>query len=308
MRQRGNGKYNTNAAGTVCSNCGLVGHVFRNCVAPVTSYGVIMVRTREPWDAIASLSKHEGCITGMEMMPGGLEFLLIQRRDSIGFIEMMRGKYKINDIDYIRQHIAGMTANERERYRKGPFHQLWKEMWGEIPQTQYKNEYEHARQKWEDLLNGVTLSSGEFIQYDSLLESVGQAPNTPEWGFPKGRRDARESDFTCAMREMMEETGVSDKDVIPIGNIEPLSENFFGSNHVHYCHKYYIVWVPSSVEVKYTTDNIHMKQEIGDIRWCTIDEALQLLRSVEKREILLRAAGLFRNLCALPNVRVPLSA
>lgn len=291
-------------AATICSNCGMPGHIFRNCIAPVTSYGVIMVRTKEPWDAISSLAKHEGCITGMEMMKTPLEFLLIQRRDSIGFIEMMRGKYKIHDIEYIRQHLAGMTEKERNRYRAGPFPQLWKEMWGENPQTQYKNEYEHAKQKWEDLMRGVTLNTGEFVQYDALLDTLGPAPATPEWGFPKGRRDSRESDFECAMREMTEETGVNEKDVIPIGNLEPLSENFFGSNHVNYCHKYFIVWVPSSVEVKYDATNKHMKQEIGDLQWCEVDKALQLLRSVEKREILLRGAGLFRNLCAFPIVRL----
>ena len=27
-----------------CTNCGLSGHVFRNCLAPVTSYGIIAIR------------------------------------------------------------------------------------------------------------------------------------------------------------------------------------------------------------------------------------------------------------------------
>ena len=30
---------------------------------------------------------------------------------------------------------------------------------------------------------------------------------TPEWGFPKGRRNYQETDITCAYREFNEETG-----------------------------------------------------------------------------------------------------
>lgn len=290
----------SNHTSQLCTNCGERGHIFRHCIAPVTSYGVIMVRSRENCDPIQALAKYEGIITGMEMSQEPLEFLLIQRRDSIGFIEMMRGKYKINDIDYIKLHIAGMTQKEREKYKTGPFDKLWRDMWGENPQTQYRNEYEHAKQKWEDLMRGVKLHTGEFVQYDELVEKAGAAPETPEWGFPKGRRDTTESDYECALREMTEETGVKREDIIPIGNLEPLCESFFGSNHVHYCHKYFIVWVPATVSIQYDQTNIHMKQEIGDLRWCTIDEGLRLLRAVEKREILLRAASLFRNMCAFP--------
>jgi 8-oxo-dGTP pyrophosphatase MutT (NUDIX family) len=286
--------------GVICTNCGEVGHVFRQCIAPVTSYGVIMVRCKENWNTATALSKWEGCITGTEMCRTPLEYLLIQRRDSIGFIEMMRGKYKINDIEYIKLHIAGMTDLERDKYREGPFEKLWKDMWGENPQTQYKNEYEHAKRKWEDLKKGVSLPSGEFVQFDEIRQQLGAPPLTPEWGFPKGRRDAQESDYVCAMREMWEETGVKEEDITLIGNLEPLSETFFGSNHVHYCHKYFVVWVPSDLEVKYDGTNEHMKREIGAIEWCEVDKALQLLRSPEKREVLLRAASLFRNLCAFP--------
>ena len=35
--------------------------------------------------------------------------------------------------------------------------------------------------------------------------------DTPEWGFPKGRRNYQENDLTCGLREFEEETGY-DKD------------------------------------------------------------------------------------------------
>ena len=36
---------------------------------------------------------------------------------------------------------------------------------------------------------------------------------TPEWGFPKGRRNLYEKDLNCALREFSEETGYSSKSI-----------------------------------------------------------------------------------------------
>lgn len=259
-----------------------------------------MVRPQRGFDVAAALAANPGLVTGMENQP--LEFLLIQRRDSLGFIELMRGKYKANDVEYIRFHLGGITKEEREKYRKGPFEELWNGMWGLDHSHLYKNEYEIAKAKWEQIHTGVVDSAGKTWNTDSILETVGDAPATPEWGFPKGRRDAQESDYVCAMREMYEETGVHESQVIPIQNLEPLVESFFGSNHVHYCHKYFVVWVPPEVKVEFTTENDHMRREIGDLRWFPLNQALGHLRpdNIEKREVLLKAASLFRNLCPFP--------
>jgi hypothetical protein len=42
-----------------------------------------------------------------------------------------------------------------------------------------------------------------------------------------------------------------------------------------------------------------MMREIGDIRWCTLNDALEKIRpeNVEKREILLKVARILRNFC-----------
>lgn len=283
-----------------CTNCGGTGHIFRQCIAPVTSYGVIMVRTKNEFDIASAMSKNPALVTGMENQP--LEFLLIQRRDSLGFIELVRGRYRVNDIDYICLHLRGITQAERERYRDGPFETIWNSMWGLNVNHLYKNEFENAKAKWTQIQKGVMDSKGKVWTIQDMIDASGPPQETPEWGFPKGRRDAQESDYVCAMREMYEETGVKEKDVVPIQNLEPLIESFFGSNHVHYCHKYYIVWVPHTVRVEYDSSNDHMRREIGDLRWFSLNEALNHLRpeNIEKREVLLRAASLFRNLCPFP--------
>jgi 8-oxo-dGTP pyrophosphatase MutT (NUDIX family) len=285
---------------SICTNCGGHGHTFRQCIAPVTSYGVIMVRPQVGFDIAASLSSNPGLVTGMENQE--LEFLLIQRRDSLGFIELMRGRYKMSDIDYIRLHMNGVTLNERERYCEGPFEELWNGMWGLDHSHLYKNEYETAKAKWEQIHRGVTDVNGKVWTSKDIANTCDETHHTPEWGFPKGRRDSQESDYICAMREMYEETGVKENDVIPINNLEPLVESFFGSNHVHYCHKYYLIWVPRELNISFDNKNEHMRKEIGDIQWVSLEKGLSLIRqkNVEKKEVLLRAASIFRNLCPFP--------
>jgi len=287
----------------ICTNCGGNGHAFRNCIAPVTSYGVIMVRPTKAFNLEKILTESAANVTGLEKEP--LEFLLIQRRDSLGFIELIRGRYKVTDVDYIRLHLGGITKDEQTRYKDGPFDVLWNSMWGLNHSHLYKNEFETAMAKWEQIRAGVTDSSGNVWTIESLIASASPPKETPEWGFPKGRRDAQESDYICAMREMEEETGVKESDVICINNIEPLVESFFGSNHVHYCHKYFVVWVPPTLEIKFDAENDHMRREIGDIQWFSVDDALAHLRpeNLEKKEVLLRAASLFRNLCPFPIYR-----
>ena len=290
-----------NNSNIICTNCGGQGHAFRQCIAPVTSYGVIMVRPQPGFDIATALANNPGLVTGMENQP--LQFLLIQRRDSLGFIELMRGRYKVTDIDYIRLHLGGITEEERNKYRAGPFEELWSGMWGLDHSHLYKNEYEIAKAKWEQIHTGVTDVDGKMWTIDDIIASIQvPPPPTPEWGSPKGRRDSQESDYVCAMREMYEETGVRESQVMPIKNLEPLIESFFGSNHVHYCHKYYIVWVPAEVKVEFDKENDHMRREIGDLQWFSLSEALKHLReeNIEKREVLLKAASMFRNLCPFP--------
>ena len=63
-----------------CGNCGKRGHVYRKCLAPITSLGVIVYR----WN---NEKKRE--------------YLMIRRRDTLGFVEFMRGKYNLSNCPYI---------------------------------------------------------------------------------------------------------------------------------------------------------------------------------------------------------------
>jgi 8-oxo-dGTP pyrophosphatase MutT (NUDIX family) len=286
-----------------CSNCGLHGHSFRECQSPVTSFGTILFRINDPtWSQEKTLSHYPQSLTGIEPWFQKIEILLIQRRDSLGYVDLLRGKYSVNDAEYIRKQIHGMTDEERQKLVARDFDSLWAEMWGsESTDVQYKKDKENSRNKLMALREGITLDlSGTSATLQDFVDQCDTHWETPEWGFPKGRRDGTESDLACALREMREETGLTEADVCLIQNLEPLQEIFFGSNHVHYCHKYFMVYVPDGSHVRYRADDPHMRREIGAIGWFSLTAALAKIRAdnVEKREILLRVGTLLRNYCA----------
>ena len=208
---------------SVCTNCGNYGHNYRQCLDPITSYGMIIFRVRGTWNQAETFLQNSSAITGLEQNYPNIEYLLIQRKDSLGFVEIMRGKYKLTDIDYITHQLAGTTAEERVKLLTVPFDDLWTGLWGKSTAEQgqaYKNEKENSRQKLQSLRDGFhDETSKKNINLATLLENIPLQWTTPEWGFPKGRRDFRENEFRCAIREVKEETSLNENDIVFIKNL-----------------------------------------------------------------------------------------
>jgi 8-oxo-dGTP pyrophosphatase MutT (NUDIX family) len=283
-----------------CTNCSAVGHTAKHCVKPVTSYGIILFRCRKGWNQAAVLHSDKTSITGFESPDTQIEYLLIQRKDSISFIEMIRGKYKLTDLDYIKQTVAGMTIGEREKLITIPYDELWENLWGPTRDAHhtYRHEKEQGRIKLDALRTGTP-------SLEEIIAECGAAFDTPEWGFPKGRKNVNETEHACALRETWEETNIKPAQIICIDNMEPITEIFTGSNGIQYCHKYYIAYTchgigEESVESAAKT-NEHIKREVGDIRWCSFDQAISLIRkeNPEKRDVLLRVDTILKKYCPL---------
>jgi 8-oxo-dGTP pyrophosphatase MutT (NUDIX family) len=284
-----------------CTNCGEIGHHFRNCINPVTSYGIIAFRiNEEKWNQASTLASSDSDFTGYPL--DDMQYLLIQRRDSIGFVELLRAKYKLSDVQYIYDQVAGITQEERQKLLTLPFQELWVGLWGPTSNEsrQYRQEYEQAKLKIESLLSGYD-HNGTHIQLKNLFDKIPVQWSTPEWGFPKGRRNPFESDYACAVREFSEETGLTTNQFRIFENIEPIRETFFGNNGIHYRHVYYVAWISSAIPIAMNVDNYHMAQEIGGIDWFSLDDALSHIRptNIEKRQVLLRVSSLLRNICPL---------
>ena len=77
----------------ICNNCGKYGHLFHQCKLPITSYGIILFRT---------INKKR-------------QYLMIRRRDTFGYIDFIRGKYSINNVEQIQHIFNEMTILEKTR-------------------------------------------------------------------------------------------------------------------------------------------------------------------------------------------------
>ena len=278
-----------------CNNCGKYGHLFSSCVVPITSLGIIACRKKtglvddDIIDATVS-SSSSSCETNTgegeeECKKNEFEYLMIQRVDSFGYIEFIRGKYSLQNYQYLKNIIDEMTVQEKQNLLKKDFDELWVSLWGEYSGLQYRGEKQVSKNKYLQLISGVEYG-GIKCNLESLIASSTTRWETAEWGFPKGRRNHQEKDLDCAFREFTEETGYSKDCLKHVYNILPYEEIFIGSNMKCYKNKYYICYMNSDLESTKTSG--YQKSEVKNMKWLTYCECMNIIRpyNLEKKEML----------------------
>ena len=125
-----------------------------------------------------------------------------------------------------------MTKGEIERIKTLEFQKLWNELWSHRNYKQYQTEFENSKTKFLNLKNNL------YLNFDSIIEKANTKFEEKEWGFPKGRRNIKETDYNCATREFEEETGFEKHEYMVLKNIKPVEEIFYGSNDIRYKHIY----------------------------------------------------------------------
>ena len=152
-----------------CKNCGRKGHLYQKCNLPIISLGVIAVRYRPKF-----------------------QILMICRRNTLGYVDFIRGKYELDNPEYIQSLFDIMTTTETNELIQYDFLTLWNNLW-QNNKHQYENEYINAQYKYTQLLNGLDIQNTIYsIKY--FIENIKMTWSEPEWGFPKGRRNYLEND------------------------------------------------------------------------------------------------------------------
>lgn len=285
---------NANKNQIFCTNCGKTGHKYKGCPMPITSYGIITMNIKN--EQIRELLKekyiHKGVIYDfndnvavdkfnksiekvyteeeLKMIVDSVEILLICRRNSVGYIELIRGKYDINDTEYIDYLFKQMTEKEIRMIKenKNNYEYLWCDLWNEtLETTKYKKDYVIAKEKFDELCSN-----------DYFNKSFENEYNEPEWGFPKGRRNNNEKNLQCALREFNEETSLLKDDILVLNKLYPFNEIFTGTDGIIYKHVYFIAIKDKDVEV----DKSKLSYEIGDIRWVKFNEGIKLIRPYQE--------------------------
>jgi 8-oxo-dGTP pyrophosphatase MutT (NUDIX family) len=184
-----------------------------------------------------------------------------------------------------------MTFSEIEKISKHTFDELWNMLWLNKKIKQYQTEYDISKGKFENL------KCGKYYLLSELISNSNISYVEREWGFPKGRRNLRESDYDCAIREFQEESGLKKDEYEILRNIRPVEEIFYGSNNIRYKHIYYIAESKLERELQIDPENKHQRTEIGNIGWYTLNEALQKIRpyNKEKKDVLIKVNKLLIN-------------
>jgi 8-oxo-dGTP pyrophosphatase MutT (NUDIX family) len=233
----------------LCNNCGNNGHLFYNCRKPITSFGILCYRIN---------------------LQNEIEYLLVQRKDSLGYVDFLRGKYnELNDFQ-LRNIINEMTEEEKNNILHCSYNELWDKLWNK-PNEKYELK---NKEKYNYIKTNKSFLFNNNIKWEE-----------PEWGFPKGRRNFKEKDIDCGLREFEEETGYSKNSLIIIKNLNPFEEIFTGSNLKSYKHKYFL----TKMNYEHSLDDTQFqKSEIGNMKWFTFDMCIQKIRhyNIEKINLL----------------------
>ena len=250
-----------------CNNCGKDNHSIKNCTSPRISLGILLFIKNN----------------------NDLKFLLVRRKDTIGYMEFLRGKYKINDINYITDLFSKMTYDEINRLKNSSFDQLWNNLWMQKDNKQiFRYEYIQSKYKFNYLKKGFYMKS-TAISIEYFINKIKIFWNEQEWEIPKGRRNYKETDLHTAKREFMEETGIQSLDFKIHNNIQFIEE-YIGSNNISYRHIYYIAkYIGNSLDKIYINKNNTLQVfEISKIGIFSLKECNELIRHYypNKKEII----------------------
>ena len=97
----------------ICNNCGIYGHEFNDCPEPITSWGIILVKILNNKNKIYHNKNTQiNDISNIKIETkkdlekisyylDNIQFLMISRKHSLGYIEFIMGRYILSNIDHI---------------------------------------------------------------------------------------------------------------------------------------------------------------------------------------------------------------
>ena len=258
----------------ICIKCGNIGHTLRICENSVTSFGLIVYTCDSdidingkiyPQDNVYSCSL--SCKTNdqkkiytiyrtlFEKIEKNISFVLVERRDTISFINLIQGIYPdikdfLNVPKIVLNLIKELTCEERYKLQNCDFDYLWA-----IAGSARKIKSE-CLVKFEFLYSNLTF----------LFSIVNCSYLDANYIIPKGRLKIHETPQECAIREFCEETGFSPDCIIidPRFNNVNLQDSFLGSDYKSYKNVYYVAKLLPKSKIIVPLHNI--KEQVKEVR------------------------------------------
>lgn len=252
-----------------CQNCGQA-HNITKCSEPKNSLGIILFDKNKE----------------------NIKILLIKRKNTIGFVQFIRGQYIYSDIEYIQTLFNVMTNNEIKLIQSNTFSELWEFLWMDKfykkKQLSLKRKKNKSEKKFNKIKDGIIREKKIYtIQY--FINNKTTFYDEQEWGFPKGRRNKNESNLDTALREFTEETNISVNNIIINKDLGEIIEKYKSYDNVIYKNIYYVgEYIGSSKHFSINSNKKEQYMEISDIQFMNHEEALDKIRPYlkEKKKII----------------------
>ncbi len=199
-----------------------------------------------------------------------IQFLLVRRRNSLNYIDFIRGKYDIDNIKSIITMTKYMSKEEIELLKTNDFNKLWNDLW---LKNAYKKKY----------LDEMRKSNAKFKYLKSInfFDNLNSEYLSTEWEIPKGGKKQNETNINCAIREFEEETSLNETKYKIINCIDPIHDVFVGTNNKEYRHIFY-----TSIYNEYDNNIInHSNNEIDCVKWCSWSELNNMIRPYNNSKI-----------------------
>jgi hypothetical protein len=177
----------------ICINCGKKGHFSKKCIQPITSIGIIciqyeninintIIKYLKHLQNNISLSNHE--IEDIFRIRNillenkknnindnnfneSIKYLMIRRRNSLNYVEFIRGKYDLEDMEYLRNIANFLTIKEKEDILNYDFEYLWNNFWGDNYGIN-NNEFLDSKNKYEMLKNVFYFKKNDIFDFRLL--------------------------------------------------------------------------------------------------------------------------------------------
>lgn len=218
------------------------------------------------------------------------QFLIIRRKNSFGYMDFIKGMYRLDNVHQLKILIDEMTMEEKNKILLEEFSEQWRQLWGYKDCKSFLNNAEYIR------ANDIFRKSLPQVRI-IVTESKSNWQET-EWEFPKGRINSNEKYIECSLREFSEETGIQKHEFHVIKNILPFEENFMGSNNKHYIYKYYLAFM--APEQYYSCNlNNYQSAEVSKLEWMNYESCLDKMRDyhIAKKQLIQKINLVIQDYC-----------